>query len=90
MAGEPDSSPIEFPCRWPVKAMVAAGEDSLREVLSVIARHAELPEDEDVKIRPSRHGNYESITVVVEAQSRRHLEIIYTEVRALEAVKMTL
>ncbi|WP_376695658.1 YbeD family protein [Wenzhouxiangella sp. EGI_FJ10305] len=89
MAGENDS-PLEFPCRWPVKAMVTAGEDSLREVLSVIARHAELPEDQDVKIRPSRHGRYESITVVVEAQSRRHLEILYTEIRALDAVKMTL
>ncbi len=87
---EEHHSPLEFPCRWPVKAMVAAGEDSLREVLGVIARHAELPDDRDVKIRPSRHGRYESITVVIEAQSRRHLEIIYTEIRALDAVKMTL
>jgi len=89
MATENDS-PLEFPCRWPVKAMVAAGEDSLHEVLGVIARHAELPDEHDVRIRPSRHGRYESITVVVEAQSRRHLEIIYTEIRALDAVKMTL
>ncbi|RFF27327.1 MULTISPECIES: YbeD family protein [unclassified Wenzhouxiangella] len=87
---EEQHSPLEFPCRWPVKAMVTAGEDSLREVLGVIARHAELPEDRDVRIRPSRHGRYESITVVVEAQSRRHLEIIYTEMRALDVVKMTL
>jgi len=89
MAGE-SHSPLEFPCRWPVKAMVAAGENSLREVLGVIARHAELPDERDVKIRPSRNGRYESITVVVDAQSRRHLEIIYTEIRALESVKMTL
>ncbi len=89
MAG-PTDSPLEFPCRWPVKAMVEAGEDSLREVLGVIARHAELPDERDVTIRPSRHGRYESITVVIEAQSRRHLEIIYTEIRALDAVKMTL
>lgn len=89
MAGESDS-PLEFPCRWPVKAMVVAGEDSLREVLGVITRHAELPDEHDVKIRPSRNGRYESITVIVDAQSRRHLEIIYTEIRALDAVKMTL
>jgi hypothetical protein len=89
MATESDG-PLEFPCRWPVKAMVEAGEDALREVLGVIARHAQLPGEEDVRIRPSRHGRYESITVVIEAQSRRHLEIIYTEIRALDAVKMTL
>ena len=81
---------LEFPCRWPVKAMVEAGEESLREVLAVIARHAELPDEDDVRIRESRNGNYESITVVIDAQSRRHLEIIYGEIRALEIVKMTL
>lgn len=89
MAGEKDGV-LEFPCRWPVKAMVAAGDDALHEVLAVIARHAELPADEDVSVRPSRHGRYESITVAVDARSRRHLEIIYTELRALDAVKMTL
>ena len=81
---------LEFPCRWPVKAMVRSGEDALRDVLAVIARHAELPADDDVRIRPSRHGRYESITVVIDAQSRRHLEIVYGELRALDAVKMTL
>jgi putative lipoic acid-binding regulatory protein len=81
---------LEFPCRWPVKAMVASGEGALHEVLAIISRHAELPGDDDVSIRESRKGNYESITVIIEAQSRRHLEIIYTEIRALDAVKMTL
>jgi len=81
---------LEFPCRWPVKAMVASGEGALHKVLAIISRHAELPVEEDVSIRESRQGNYESITVVIEAQSRRHLEIIYTELRALDAVKMTL
>ncbi|NBD95053.1 MAG: DUF493 family protein [Gammaproteobacteria bacterium] len=84
------NTPVDFPCRWPVKAMVEAGEASLHDVLAVIARHAELPDERDVRIRPSRHGRFESITVEIEAQSRRHLEIIYTEIRALEAVKMTL
>lgn len=89
MAGA-DDSPLEFPCRWPIKAMVEAGEGALHDVLAVIQRHAHLPGEDDVSIRPSRHGRYESITVVIEAQSRRHLEIIYTEIRALDVVKMTL
>jgi len=83
-------SPLEFPCRWPVKAMVEAGEDSLHDVLAAIARHAELPAEREVSIRPSRHGRYESITVTVEARSRGHLEAIYSEIRALDVVKMTL
>jgi len=89
MSGGEDS-PLQFPCRWPVKAMVEASEGALHDVLAVIGRHAELPDEQDVSVRPSRHGRYESITVIIEAQSRRHLEIIYTEIRALDAVKMTL
>ncbi len=85
-----DDSPLEFPCRWPVKAMVEAGEDSLRQVLGAIRRHAILPAEHDVSIRPSRHGRYESITITIEAQSRSHLEAIYTDLRALDVVKMTL
>lgn len=85
-----DDSPLEFPCQWPVKAMVKAGEDSLRQLLGAIRRHAILPNERDVSIRPSRHGRYESITVIIEAQSRAHLEAIYTDIRALDVVKMTL
>jgi len=86
----PDDSPLSFPCRWPVKAMVMADDDALHQVLSVIARHAEMPGEHDVSIRPSRHGRYESITVVIEARSRRQLEAVYSEIRALDVVKMTL
>lgn len=89
MAGH-DDSPLEFPCRWPVKAMVRADESAMHDVLAAIGRHAELPGENDVRVRPSRHGRYESITVTIEARSRAHLEAIYTEVRALEVVKMTL
>lgn len=81
---------LSFPCSWPVKALVLAGGDSLREVLAVIARHATLPDEDEVRIRPSRNGRYESITVTIDAQSRQHLETVYGELRALDVVKMTL
>ncbi len=87
---EPHDSPLEFPCRWPVKAMVKSGAEAMQEVLAAIGRHAELPPEDEVRIRPSRHGRFESITVVIEARSRNHLEAIYGEVRALDAVVMTL
>ncbi len=85
-----DDSPLEFPCRWPVKAMVRTGEGAMHDVLAAIARHADLPGEEEVRVRPSRNGRFESITVPIEARSRSHLEAIYGEVRALDAVVMTL
>jgi len=85
-----DDSPLEFPCRWPVKTMVRTGEDAMRQVLAAIARHADLPGEDEVSVRPSRNGRFESITVPIEARSRSHLEAVYTELRALDAVVMTL
>jgi uncharacterized protein len=87
---EHKDSLLEFPCRWPVKAMVRTGEEAMREVLGAIARHAELPDEGEVSVRPSRNGRFESITVPIEARSRSHLEAVYTELRALDAVVMTL
>lgn len=87
---EKGEDPLTFPRRWPVKAMVETGEDALRDVLKVIGRHAELPAGDEVGIRPSRTGRYESITVVIEAQSRQQLETIYGELKDLPAVRMTL
>ncbi len=87
---EPNDSPLEFPCRWPVKAMVRSDDDAMTEVLGAIARHAELPDEEEVSVRPSRNGRFESITVPIQARSRSHLEAVYTELRALDAVVMTL
>lgn len=81
---------IEFPCRWPVKAMVAAGDAARARVQAVIARHADFSSRDDVRVRPSRHGRFESITVTIEARSREHLEGIYGALRALDEVKMTL
>lgn len=83
-------SPLEFPCRWPVKAMVRTGEEAMHDVLAAIARHADLPGENEVSVRPSRNGRFESITVPIEARSRSHLEAVYAEVRALDVVVMTL
>ncbi len=87
---EPHDNPLEFPCHWPVKAMVKTGTDAMQDVLAAIGRHADLPAEDEVQVRPSRHGRFESITVVIEARSRDHLEEIYSELRALDAVVMTL
>ncbi len=85
-----DDSPLEFPCRYPVKAMVRTSAEARTAVLTAISRHTEFSHGDDVRVRPSRNGRFESITVTVEATSREHLESIYAEVRQLDAVVMML
>ncbi len=87
---QPKESPLEFPCRYPVKAMVQTSEQARQAVLEVIAGHSDFDKHADVRARPSRNGRFESITVTVTARSREHLEAIYAELRGLDVVKMTL
>lgn len=85
-----DTEGLEFPCRWPVKAMTRAADGALARVVDTVARHVGEFDREEVSVRPSRNGRYQSVTVIVEAESRAQLERIYTELRALDAVVMTL
>jgi uncharacterized protein len=81
---------LEFPCRYPVKAMVRTSAEARTAVLTAVSRHTEFCHRDDVRVRPSRNGRFESITVTVNASSREHLESIYAEVRSLDVVVMTL
>jgi uncharacterized protein len=89
MSESPDS-PLEFPCNYPVKAMVRTSAEARTAVLTVISRHSDFCHRDDVRIRPSRNGRFESITVTITVNSREQLEKIYAEVRALNEVVMTL
>ncbi|MGB0514164.1 MAG: YbeD family protein, partial [Wenzhouxiangellaceae bacterium] len=81
---------LRFPCAWPVKAMTRTHADALDRVLDEIARHAAPPARDSVRIKPSRNGRYQSLTVTVEIDSRAQLEAIYSALRELDIVVMTL
>ena len=81
---------LRFPCRWLVKAMTHTHAGALDRVLEEIARHAPPPARDRVQIKPSRNGRYQSLTVTVEIESRAQLEAVYTALRDLDIVVMTL
>lgn len=81
---------LEFPCRYPVKAMTHTREQALDQVLAAIATLDVGVDHETVTIRPSRNGRFQSITVEVEVDSRPTLEAVYTRLRELDIVVMTL
>ncbi len=85
-----DNTPLEFPCRYPVKAMVKCNDAARQAVLQVIEQHVTINRGKDVRVRPSRNGRYESLTITVCVDSRDHLERIYTDIQALDAVVMML
>lgn len=77
---------LEFPCRFPIKAM---GEDNGEfEILVVelVRKHAPDLTEEAVASRASQGGKYLSVTVTVTATSREQLDNIYRELTACEQV----
>ncbi len=81
---------LEFPCRFPIKAMGLASSDFGAVVASIIRRHVtDLPESA-MRIRSSTGGRYLAVTVVIEARSRDQLDAIYQDLSAHERVLIAL
>lgn len=81
---------LVFPCRYPIKVMTRTEAQALDQVLSALVDLGTVLDHDSVRVRPSRNGRFQSITVEVEAPSRAQLEQMYGTVRALDVVVMTL
>lgn len=90
MMNERQDSLLEFPCRFPVKAMGRQSVEFEALVVGIVNAHAELWPDEPVRSVPSKAGNFLSVTAVVEATSREQLDRIYHDLTDCAAVLMAL
>lgn len=81
---------LEFPCAFPVKAMGRNGDEFETLVSEIVFRHARLHADEQVRSRPSGAGNFISVTITVNAESREQLDRIYQDLTDCEQVLMAL
>lgn len=70
---------LDFPCRFPIKAMGRQDEGFEALITGIIGAHAEFWPDEPIRCIPSTKGNYVSVTAVVEAQSQEQLDAIYQD-----------
>ncbi len=81
---------LEFPCRFPIKAMGRQNDEFEALVCGIVTRHAQLWPDEPIRSTPSKAGNFVSVTATVEAQSKAQLDAIYQELTDCEQVLMAL
>jgi len=70
---------LEFPCRFPIKAMGKIDIELDLLVIEIIRRHAPDIDHQSVKTRLSKDGNYLAVTVIIEATSKRQLDAIYQD-----------
>ena len=81
---------LEFPCRFPIKAMGRRTEKFEKLVTGIVSSHAELWPGERVRSIESRNGNYVSVTLVVRATSQEQLDAIYQDLTDSPDVLMAL
>lgn len=82
---------IEFPCPdYPIKVMGDAGDELHIHVVSVFSKHVIDFDVETISVRDSAKGNYQSITVSINATGVEQLQAIFDDLKLSQTVKMVL
>lgn len=82
---------LKFPCPFEIKIMGLNTPDLIAETTAIIcAQAAEFDPERDIRIRPSRNGNYLALTATITASSKAQLDIIYLALNQHPLVKITL
>ena len=81
---------LEFPCDFPLKIMGVAEAGFAQAIAAVVVRHAPEFDAGSMEMRPSKAGNYLSLTCTVRAVSQEQLDALYRELTAHPMVKVVL
>ena len=81
---------LEFPCKFPVKAMGLSCDELEIAVIEIVNRHVEDLAEDALQMNPSKNGKYTAITITITAQSKDQLDAIYMDLTACEHVSIAL
>ena len=81
---------IVFPCDYPIKVVVDARTEFLNEVYDIVLKHDPTLTMEKVSQRTSLKGNFISISFMLKAQSQEQLEVLFVDLKELDAVRIVL
>jgi len=81
---------LEFPCRFPIKAMGAGVSDFPAIVEEIVSRHLPKSRILDCQQRPSSGGRYLAVTITVQAETKAELDAIYRDLSAHPRVVVAL
>lgn len=81
---------IEYPCDFPIKVM-GARVDGFAEAMADVAKQFDPSFDPaTIEMRPSKAGNYLSITLTIRATDREQLDNLYRALTGHPMVKVAL
>lgn len=81
---------LQFPTMFPIKAMGRREDGFAQAVLEIILRHAPDFDAGTLEMRPSKNGNFLSVTATINAQSKAQLDDIYRGLTSNPLVLMAL
>lgn len=81
---------LEFPCLFPIKIMGKTQEGFANAILEIVLRYARDFDASTMEMKPSRNGNYISLTCTINAVSQEQLDHIYEEISRHPMVIMAL
>ena len=81
---------IEFPCDFPIKVMGVARDGFAQAIAEVVLKHAPDFDAATMEMRPSKAGNYLSLTCTIRAHSQEQLDALYRELTSHSLVKIVL
>jgi putative lipoic acid-binding regulatory protein len=91
MSGATDKPPgLTFPTDFPIKVMGRSDDGFAQAITEVVRRHAPDFDPATLEMRPSKDGNYLSLTATVRATSREQLDALYRALTAHPMVKVVL
>lgn len=85
-----EQSLLKFPCDFPIKVMGHLVDSFAKEVCAVVKAHDPQFDAASIEMRPSKNGNYLSVTVMVRATSRDQLDTLYRALTSHPMVKVVL
>lgn len=85
-----EESPLEFPCRFPIKMMGRESPAFRATARALVEKHVGEVADDAVQAALSRNGRFVSVTVTIIATSKQQLDDIYQDVTDHEDVLMAL
>lgn len=86
----PNPPLLEFPCDFPLKIMGAAVDDFAQIIAALVCEHAPDFNPATMEMRPSRAGNYLSLTCTIRATSQAQLDTLYRALSSHAMVKVVL
>ncbi len=81
---------LKFPAPFPIKAMGRREDGFAQAVLEIVLKHAPDFDAQTLEMRPSKNGNFLSVTATINATSKAQLDDIYRGLTSHPLVLMAL